>query len=489
MTHAAVTTTPPIVSPSVPIAVLGTDALLAALPATPVQLAHACLRAGFASVIPASWGDELIAAAALRKLPQFGSGPVIQCSCPIVAHRLLSVGGDLRPVMLSLVPPPVAVSRYVRTLSQPTRTRITYIGNCPGAVDESIDIRMSPDSLIAMLAERQILLEEQPRVFESIIPPDRRRFRSQAGGIPTAESLWSELGSRTLVEIDGEDVVAEIAQLLLTGKNVLIDTAPRLGCVCSGAIPAVAPRDARARVALQEPPRSTTAVVDERAPIELDAPLQATSRNPIDIAAIPHSSRPMQLMSAGASSDSPFGQRSTPNRGTPAASELRPARVSGPLSSRVVTGAVAAARDTERRSLPRTYVARRRSPVRSIEVLSTLPEPPVVQPPLALPLAPASTTSIPVAPRAPASPLDSAPAATPVAQTNGLPANVPVERAFAFPHMPTSTSAAPWTHPPRRVIVGFVLGVAVIVLLSVVVGAYAARLLVAAAPSSSISVP
>src|SRR3954470_23671018 len=97
-------------SQTVPIVVLGTDALLAASPATPVQLAHACLKAGFANVIPASWGDELIAAAVLRRLPHFGSGPVIQCSCPIVANRLLTTGGDLRPVMVSLVPPPIAVT-------------------------------------------------------------------------------------------------------------------------------------------------------------------------------------------------------------------------------------------------------------------------------------------------------------------------------------------------------------------------------------------
>src|SRR3954466_366900 len=84
---------------TVPIVVLGTDALLAASPSTPVQLAHACLRAGFANVVPASWGDELIAAAVLRRLPEFGNGPAIHCSCPVVAHRLLTVSGDLRQAM------------------------------------------------------------------------------------------------------------------------------------------------------------------------------------------------------------------------------------------------------------------------------------------------------------------------------------------------------------------------------------------------------
>src|SRR6185503_6285438 len=211
----------PNVPQTVPIVVLGTDALLAASPSTPVQLAHACLRAGFANVIPASWGDELIASAVLRRLPHFTGGPAIQCSCPIVAHRLLSVGGDLRQAMIGLVPPPVAIARYVRTLSQPARTRITYVGRCPGEIDDSIDIRMTPDALLGMLAERQIALDEQPRVFESVIPPDRRRFRSQPGGLPSADALWNDAGARTLVEIDGDDLVAELAQQLLSGKNVL----------------------------------------------------------------------------------------------------------------------------------------------------------------------------------------------------------------------------------------------------------------------------
>jgi hypothetical protein len=231
---AAPTSNPPTAPSTVSIAIIGTDAVLAALPATPVQLAHACLRAGFANVIPASWGDELIAAAVLRRLPQYGNGPAIQCSCPFVAHRLLSVGGDLRPVLLPLVSPPVAIARYVHVLAKPARARITYIGACPGAVDESIDIRMTPQALISMLAERDIVLEEQPRVFESVIPPDRRRHRSQPGGVPTAEALWSEIGSRTLVEIDSEDFITEIAQHLLTGKNVLIDASTR-SAACAAA--------------------------------------------------------------------------------------------------------------------------------------------------------------------------------------------------------------------------------------------------------------
>lgn len=347
---------------TVPIVILGTDAVLAALPSTAVQLAHACLRAGFATVIPASWGDELIAAAVLRRLPKFGNGPAIQCSCPIVAHRLLTVGGDLRPVILPLVPPPVAIARYIRALSQPGQPRLTYVGRCPGAIDESIDIRMTPEALFALLAERDIVIEDQPDVFDSIIPSDRRRFRSQPGGLPTAEALWSEPGSRTLVEVEGEDIVAEVAQHLLTGKSVLIDASVRLGCLCSGGVPGTAPKDARASVVAVEPPRATAPVVVEHAPIELDLHVPAASRTPVDVMAVPGTAAtpPQSRPAISPRPELPLGHRISPVRSIAAQAESRPSRTSGP-TLRSALPPVALVRPGEARSLPRTYVARRRS--------------------------------------------------------------------------------------------------------------------------------
>src|SRR5215212_5327177 len=113
------------------VVVLGADAILAALPASPVQLAHACLLAGYQSVVPASWGDELIAAATLRTLEHHGHAPAVQCSCPFVAHRLLASGTDLRPFLVSLLSPPVALARYLRAAHAPSKLRITYVGRCP----------------------------------------------------------------------------------------------------------------------------------------------------------------------------------------------------------------------------------------------------------------------------------------------------------------------------------------------------------------------
>jgi hypothetical protein len=373
----------------VSIVILGTDAVLAALPATPVQLAHACLRAGFANVIPASWGDELIAAAVLRRLPQFGSGPVIQCSCPIVAHRLLTVGGDLRPVLLPLVSPPVAVARYIRSIARPSQARITYIGACPGAVDDSIDIRMTAESLIEMLAEREIVVGEQPVVFESIIPPDRRRFQSQPGGVPTAEALWNELGSRTLVELDGDDFVTEVAQHVLTGKSVLIDAAVRLGCACSGAVAGA--RAPRATVIALEPPRSHSAIIGEQPSIELDLPLPAAPRTPVDVVAVPSTRRSSRAITPahGIEITPPLGSRTSPPRATPPVNEPRPARLSLPVLPRQVLSAFPIARDVEGKSMPRAYMPRRRSSPKGISVTlppeeaTTTPPPPLAKAPAA----------------------------------------------------------------------------------------------------------
>jgi hypothetical protein len=354
---------------------LGTDAVLAALPATAVQLAHACIEAGFINVIPASWGDELIAAATLRRLPEFGDRPVIHCSCPIVAHRLLSVSGDLRPVLLPLVPPPVALARYVRALAQPNRARVTYVGSCPGAIDESIDIRMTPEALFSMLAERDIILDQQPRVFESFVPADRRRFRSQPGGLPTADALWSDHGSRALVEIAGEDIAAEVAQHILGGRNVLVDAAVRLGCACSGATPGQPSKEARAFFASLEPPRAAAPVVDEQAPIELDLQVPAAPRTPVDVMAV--SSTPAtNYFTPTRSIDLPYGFFGSPPRGVPTVPEPRQPRSSSTPAPRTVGGSspvVRPADSKEGKTLPRAYVARRRISPRSTPVVP--PEP------------------------------------------------------------------------------------------------------------------
>jgi hypothetical protein len=57
---------------------------------------------------------------------------------------------------------------------------------------------------------------------------------------------------------------------VLGGRNVMIDAAVKLGCVCSGATTHARTKDAREFLASLEPPRATAPVVNENTGIELD---------------------------------------------------------------------------------------------------------------------------------------------------------------------------------------------------------------------------
>jgi hypothetical protein len=225
---------------------------------------------------------------------------------------------------------------------------------------------MSPDALISMLAERHIGIEEQPRVFESIIPADRRRFRSQPGGLPSADMVWSAGGAHRIVEVANGDLVATIAQHIIANDNVLIDAAVTLGCVCSGALAAGA-RDA---VVAVEPPRASSPVIDEAAPIQLELRVPAASRTPVDVMAIsplstpnvPHPALPLNRPPGEAPSPSiPLagGSWDPPRRQTPPAG----------LSASDVPNAARQPESRDRRTLPRAYIVRRRPSPRSTPIV------------------------------------------------------------------------------------------------------------------------
>ena len=269
------------------VAIIGNDAVLEAAPATPVQLAHACLRRGFTVAVPASWGDELVATEAVRRLASRARGPAVMCVCPFVRSRLLAPGPDLAPFLVSLVAPPVATARYLRAAYGEHGVHITYIGGCPSAEDPSIDERLTPDGFLADLAEHGIALAEQPLVFDSIVPPDRRRWCSLPGGTPTAETLWGDSDARTLVEIDRDDVSTDLAQHIITHEHVLLDLAPGLGCVCSGAIRSSPSRTARSAVAAVEPPRASKPIIDPASAVSLDAPVTDQITSPPLVAVAP----------------------------------------------------------------------------------------------------------------------------------------------------------------------------------------------------------
>lgn len=365
--------------------ILGTDAVLAATPATPVQLVHACLAIGYQSAVPASWGDELIAARVLDRLRQ-AEAPVLQCSCPIVARRLSAHGALLAPSLLAIAPPPVATARYLRAICTPLRPHITYAGSCPSADHESIDVWLTPDALASAFAERGVSPLEQPTEFDSILPPDRRRFFSDPGGVPSLPALRELPVDVTLAEPGPADLTAEIAQLLLSGSRTLIDAAPSLGCSCCGASRGVGAAAARAAVRASEPPRALGPVVDHDLPLLLEpvaaTPALVASEAPIVLAVNAGTDAPAVLSKATHvavnKAQSPPPVRIAPEspveaprissavavagEQVPAARAIveTPGRPS-PGSVRAVHGAIPQTRTDAGRQLPRAYIARRRS--------------------------------------------------------------------------------------------------------------------------------
>jgi hypothetical protein len=255
------------------IIILGSDALLAVRPATPGQLTNACYAAGYSAVIPASWGDELVAAGCLNQIGARGQDSVVLCSCPRVAERLRRVG-NLAPHLLPMASPPVLAARYLRARAGATGVHITYVGDCPGGSDPAIDRHATPPALLRSLAKRGIVPSEQSSDVDERLLRDARRFYSLPGGAPAPNWLYAEKRGYTLIEPTARDFLAEVAFRISEKERRVIDLAPRLGCACSGAVvgePWTAARDA---VAAMEPPRAVHEVLDHDVPLEMSAPIE-----------------------------------------------------------------------------------------------------------------------------------------------------------------------------------------------------------------------
>ena len=255
-----------------PFIILGADAVLAALPASPVQLAHACQALGFQLAAPATWGDELIAESCLEQLAGYEHPSAVMCSCPLVTQRLTRTSSTLEPFMLTFTSPPVATARYLRSAFSGQRLHITYAGACPGADDESIDARLRPSDLLDAFVEHGIVVGAQPQCFEALVPLDRRRFYSLPGGVPTRDHL-ERVARRELIELTGDDVVLELSQQLIDAAPALLDLAPSLGCACAGAGEHTMRGNARAGLLTLEPPRARQSVLDASVQVDVSQTL------------------------------------------------------------------------------------------------------------------------------------------------------------------------------------------------------------------------
>jgi hypothetical protein len=244
-----------------PFIILGADAVLAALPASPVQLAHACQALGFELAAPATWGDELIAESCLEQLAAYEHATAVMCSCPLVTERLTRSSTLLEPFMLVFTSPPVATARYLRGAFEGQRLHITYVGACPGAADDSIDARLRPSELLEAFVESGIVLGEQPKSFDALVPLDRRRFYSLPGGTPARELIERD-ARRSLIELAGDDAVLELTQQLIEETPALLDLSVPLGCACAGAGEHALRGKPRSALLLLEPPRARHKVLD-----------------------------------------------------------------------------------------------------------------------------------------------------------------------------------------------------------------------------------
>jgi hypothetical protein len=233
--------------------ILGTDAVTAARPATAVQLMHACLAVGFDGVYPLSWGDELVAAEAMRQVDAAGACTVVACTCPRVRTLIERTSLPESFATAVTVAPPVAAARYLRRAYFGGELTIAYAGGCPSGADPEIDIRYTPDALFDLLRERAVDTESQPLLFDSMLPPDRRRWCSLPGGLPTPDALARLDPPRAARTVPVEELVALAPDRSTT--PMVVDLAPAAGCVCTGH------RDA---VLATEPPRAMSPVVDGR---------------------------------------------------------------------------------------------------------------------------------------------------------------------------------------------------------------------------------
>jgi hypothetical protein len=251
-----------------PFIILGADAVLAALPASPVQLAHACQALGFHLAAPATWGDELIAEACLDQLAEYDYPSAVMCSCPFVTERLTRATTALEPFMLTFDSPPVATARYLRAAFGSQALHITYAGSCPGADHDLIDARLRPSDLLDAFVESGIVLGAQPNCFDALVPLDRRRFYSLPGGVPARDHV-ERLSNRASIELGGDDVVLELTQHLIEETPALLDIALPLGCVCAGVGEHAQRGNPRAGLLTIEPPRARRPVLDQSLQVDV----------------------------------------------------------------------------------------------------------------------------------------------------------------------------------------------------------------------------
>ena len=268
--------------------IFGNDAVVTARPSTLAQLERACIAAGFDIVLPPAAGDELVAAAYLDKLAGCADHAVVACACPRVRSLLEQAPVPRFGACVAVASPPVAAARYLREVHG-ADLLITYVGDCPSAIDPAIDARFSAAGFLASLHRQGISVASQPN------PTDHRsrtlgaRYASTPGGLPARRFLARPPASRVMRDMDLETLRGALPS---SRSKMVVDLGAAAGCSCA---------DHPEEIAEYEPGRATAPVLAVPVGVDLSAEPSPT-RSRVTLRARDGLAEPGGVVTGGAAS-------------------------------------------------------------------------------------------------------------------------------------------------------------------------------------------
>lgn len=252
--------------------VLPTEIFVHFYPDSPEQVINAFYRAGFRETHFELLGDELVAYEYLRIWRENDEKETwIRSTHPLVVEYCRARHPELVPLLAPVVTPAVALARFLR-LELPEDIPLVYAG-----LDQPTEEGSGPFTAFLTFSDLEELLEsrgappsDQPHLLR-VLPPERHRFLSTAGGLPLPMLDSERASSRTFRKLRGLHTLSGLARLIEKGGKRLgfIDILPFDGTLDH---PMLGPREElfwrRNIMELAEPPRADSPVVTP--PPELD---------------------------------------------------------------------------------------------------------------------------------------------------------------------------------------------------------------------------
>ena len=200
-------------------------------PAGPEQTINALTAAGFDQIYFESLGDELVALAYLRMWRENDDKTTwIRSTSPLVVEYCRAKHPDLLPYLAPIVPPALALARYLRHSSE--QRPIIYAGlDFPEVNGERhFSAAVSFAELASFLGERGIDPLRQSSLMR-MMPPERRRFMAAAGGLPLSMLDAARMSSRDFRKLRGLHYLGAVSRLIQEdGSNLgFIDILPYEG--------------------------------------------------------------------------------------------------------------------------------------------------------------------------------------------------------------------------------------------------------------------